>query len=173
MTAETAVANVGGMGRDPAAVSRFIEDFAQVLVDAGMSRIASRIFVALVATDSGRLTAADLAHQLRASPAAVSGGVRYLTQVSMVHRGREPGSRRDSYWVDDDVWYQSITQRDQLLARCADSMRTAVEVLGVDTPAGTRFAESVEFFEFLQRELRLVSERWEAHRNGLRGAPRS
>src|SRR5256885_1108722 len=46
------------------------------MVEAGMPRIASRIFVALVATDSGRLTAAELAEQLPASPAAISGGAR-------------------------------------------------------------------------------------------------
>jgi len=65
------------MPRDPQAVSRFVERFAQVMVDAGMPRIASRIFIQLVATDTGSLTAADLAERLQASPAAISGGVRY------------------------------------------------------------------------------------------------
>jgi DNA-binding transcriptional regulator GbsR (MarR family) len=152
------------MTRDPAAVSRFIEGFAQAFVEAGMPRIASRIFVALVATDSGRLTAAELAEQLRASPAAISGGVRYLVHVNLVSRGREPGSRRDHYRVDNDVWYQTIMQRDQLLARWTASLSEGADVLGADTPAGARFAESVEFFEFMQRELRLMSERWDKYR---------
>lgn len=156
--------------RDPAAVSRFVERFAQVMVEAGMPRIASRIFVALVATDSGRLTAAELAEQLRASPAAISGGVRYLTQVQLVSREREPGSRRDHYRVDDDVWYRTISQRDQLLAAWTSGLREGADVLGVDTPAGVRLAETVEFFEFLQRELRLVTERWHQHRAGRRPA---
>jgi DNA-binding transcriptional regulator GbsR (MarR family) len=153
--------------RDPAAVSRFVERFAQVMVEAGMPRIASRIFVALVATDSGRLTAGELAEQLHASPAAISGGVRYLTQVNLVSRGREPGSRRDHYRVDNDVWYQTITQRDQLLGRWTTSLREGADVLGDHTPAGARFAESVEFFEFLQKELQLISERWEKYRAEL------
>jgi len=150
--------------RDPAVISRFIERFAQVMVEAGMPRIASRIFVALLAADSGRLTAAELAEQLRASPAAISGGVRYLTQLNLVRRERDPGSRRDHYRVDDDVWYQTITQRDQLLARWAASLREGADVLGPDSPAGARFAETVEFFEFLQKELRLMTERWHAYR---------
>jgi DNA-binding transcriptional regulator GbsR (MarR family) len=153
--------------RDPDAVSRFVERFAQVMVEAGMPRIASRIFVALVATDSGSLTAGELAEQLRASPAAISGGVRYLIQVNLVSRGREPGSRRDHYTVDNDVWYQTITQRDQLLARWATSLREGADVLGDQTPAGARFAESAEFFEFLQKELGLISERWEKYRAEL------
>ncbi len=151
--------------RDPAVISRFIERFAQVMVEAGMPRIASRIFVALLAADSGRLTAAELAEQLRASPAAISGGVRYLTQLNLVRRERDPGSRRDHYRVDDDVWYQTITQRDQLLARWAASLREGADVLGPDSPAGARFAETVEFFEFLQKELRLMTEREGTCRN--------
>src|SRR2546423_11306563 len=107
-----------------------------------MPRIASRIFVALVATDSGRLTAAELAQRLRASPAAISGGVRYLIHVDLVRREREPGSRRDHYSVDSDVWYQTILQRDQLLAHWAASLREGADVLGADTPAGSRLAES-------------------------------
>lgn len=150
--------------RDPLAVSRFIERFAQVFVDGGMPRIASRVFVALIATDTGRLTAGELADLLRASPAAVSSGVRYLTGVNMVRRGREPGSRRDHYQVDPDVWYQTITQRDQLLDRWASQLRDGAEVLGEHTPAGARLAESVAFFEFLRDELRQITARWDAHR---------
>jgi DNA-binding transcriptional regulator GbsR (MarR family) len=149
--------------RDPAAVAAFIERFAQVHVDAGMPRIASRIFVALTATDAGRLTAADLAHQLRASPAAISGGVRYLLQLGLVRREREPGSRRDHYTVADDVWYQAITQRDQLLVRWTDNLRDGADVLGRDTPAGARMAESEEFFEFMQKELQDMVDRWRRH----------
>src|SRR5438105_2507702 len=129
-----------------------------------MPRIASRIFVALVATDSGRLTAGELAEQLQTSAGAISGGVRYLSQLNMVTREREPGSRRDHYRVEDDVWYQTITQRDQLLARWTASLREGADVLGADTPAGARMAETVEFFEFLQKELRLIPERWLAYR---------
>jgi DNA-binding transcriptional regulator GbsR (MarR family) len=145
-------------------VSRFIERFAETLVQAGMPRIASRIFIALLATDSSRLTAAELAEQLQVSPAAVSGAVRYLIQVNMVSRGREPGSRRDHYRVDNDVWYQTITQRDQLLARWAASLHEGADALGERTPAGARFAESAEFFEFLQEELLQMTQRWDKHR---------
>jgi DNA-binding transcriptional regulator GbsR (MarR family) len=154
--------------RDPAAVAGFVERFAQVFVDAGMPRIASRIFIALAATDTGRLTATELAEQLHASPAAISGGVRYLIQVDMVSRGREPGSRRDHYQVANDVWYQTITQRDQMLVRWTANLREGVQVLGAQTPAGARFAESVDFFEFMQKELRLMLERWDSHRAGAR-----
>jgi DNA-binding transcriptional regulator GbsR (MarR family) len=158
-----------GQARDPAELSRFIERFAQLLVDAGMPRIPARIFVALLATDSGRLTAAELGEALTASPAAISGGVRYLIQVEMIHREREPGSRRDHYRVQDNVWYQTISQRDQLMLRWAGSLRDGVAAAGPDTPAGARLAESVEFLEFMQRELAQLTRRWEEYRAGQAG----
>jgi DNA-binding transcriptional regulator GbsR (MarR family) len=150
--------------RDDAAVTQFVERFATVFVDAGMPRIASRIFVSLLATDSGRLTAAELSDRLQASPAAISGGVRYLIHVEMISRERDPGSRRDHYRVADDVWHETFTQRDSLLNRWISTMAEGVEALGDDTPAGGRMAESVEFFQFMQKELVASLDRWREYR---------
>ncbi|MDT5038690.1 MAG: hypothetical protein QOE03_3875 [Micromonosporaceae bacterium] len=157
--------------RDPAAVSRFVERFAQALVEAGIPRIAARVFVALVATDAGRLTAAELADRLRASPAAISGGVRYLIQLRLASREREPGSRRDHYRVSDDVWYQTILQRDHLVARWISSLREGIDAVGEQTAAGARMAETVEFFEFLQKELHETMGRWHEYRARRPGLP--
>jgi len=60
---------------DQDAVARFIERFAGGLTDAGMPRMPARVFVALLATDSGRLTAAELAERLHSSAGAISGAV--------------------------------------------------------------------------------------------------
>jgi DNA-binding transcriptional regulator GbsR (MarR family) len=146
--------------RDEEAVAHFVERFADLLVEAGMPRMPSRIFVRLMVTDSGRLSAAELAEHLQISPAAVSGGIRYLTQVEMVRRERPPGSRRDVYRVGQHPWHEALTQRDQLMLRWADSLRTGVDVLGETTEAGERIRESVEFFEFVAAELPLLMERW-------------
>src|SRR5262249_16563155 len=77
----------------------FLERFASVLVAAGFPAMPARVFAALHVTDSGRLTAAELADMLRISPAAVSGAVRYLSGLGLVHRERVPGSRRGHYPV--------------------------------------------------------------------------
>src|SRR4051794_35351511 len=47
--------------RDGDAVASYVERFAGVLTASGMPRMPSRVFVALLVTDSGRLTAAELA----------------------------------------------------------------------------------------------------------------
>ena len=161
----------GAAGRDQAAVSRFVERFASVLVEAGIPRMPARVFAALLATDSGRLTAAELSEQLQASPAAVSGGVRYLIGVGMVSREGEPGSRRHYYHVPDNVWDEVISGRDRVMAKWTAVLRDGVETVGAETPAGARLAESVQYFEFVSAELPRVLARWQERKAALaRGA---
>ncbi len=153
--------------RDRQAVSRFVERFASVLVEAGIPRMPARVFAALLATDSGRLTAAELSDQLQASPAAVSGGVRYLIGVGMVSREGEPGSRRHHYRVPDDVWDEVVTGRDRLLARWTAVLRDGIDIVGARTPAGARLADSVQYFEFVTAELPRVLARWQERKAAL------
>jgi hypothetical protein len=94
--------------RDSTAVRQFIQRFASLLADAGMPRMPARIFVALLTADTSRLTAEELAGLLKVSPAAVSGGVRYLIQVGLVSRETEPGSRRHVYVMPDNVWHEVL-----------------------------------------------------------------
>ena len=95
----------------------FIEKFAAVLILAGFPPMPARVFVALLVTDSGRLTAAELADLLQISPAAVSGAVRYLGGLGLVHKERVPGSRREYYRMPGDIWHQVLLLRNQALTR--------------------------------------------------------
>jgi DNA-binding transcriptional regulator GbsR (MarR family) len=147
--------------RDPEAVRQFVERFASALVDAGLQRMPARVFAALHGSDSGRLTAAELAESLQVSPAAVSGAVRFLTQFNMIRREREPGSRRDVFVVESDSWYEAIVTRDEVLLRWISNARDGIEVLGPDTPAGRRMAECAVFFQFIYEELKEVLEKWQ------------
>jgi len=144
------------------AVARFVERFALLLAEAGMGRMPARVFVRLLVTDSGRMTAPELAAALQVSPAAISGAVRYLDQVGLVTKGREPGERRDHYQVGDGAWLEAIVNRDKLLVTWASTMAEGVGVLGPGTPAGERMAQSARFFDFLQREMVDMIDRWRA-----------
>ncbi|MFC5053001.1 GbsR/MarR family transcriptional regulator [Saccharothrix xinjiangensis] len=150
--------------RDDQAVLRFIERFSSVFVEAGVPRMPARVFVALLSADSGSLTAAELADLLRVSPAAISGAVRYLTQVRLVSRERETGTRRDVYRVFDDVWYEALFRRDEMFRRWEVPLKEGIEVLGPDSPAGRRIAEMRAFFEFIQGELPTLLAHWREHR---------
>lgn len=153
--------------RDQANLRRFIERFAAVLVEAGIPRMPARVFAALLAADSGKLTAEDLSKQLQASPAAVSGGVRYLMGVGMVRREGEPGSRRHHYLVPDNVWDEVMRDRDRILERWTAALREGIDLLGADTPAGVRMADSVDYFEFVSAELPRIHARWQEHKASM------
>src|SRR5215211_2416403 len=153
------VESLGG-GRDEEAVMRFVERCALTLTEAGIPRMPARVFVALLVSDDGRRTAAELAEMLKVSPAAVSNAVRYLQQVRLAVREREPGERRDHYRLYNDTWYEAVTQRDEMLRRWQEDMREGIEAVGADTPAGRRLEETRRFYAFLLDEMPLLMERW-------------
>jgi DNA-binding transcriptional regulator GbsR (MarR family) len=146
--------------RDTGAVRAFIESFTSLLTQAGFPRTPARIFVALLTSDSSRLTAAELGELLQTSPASVSSGVRYLIQVGMVTAEGEPGSRRQHYRMPTDVWEEIVRLRDRQLARWVTELRDGVTALGADSPAGTRMADTVRYFEFLSGEMSDLLARW-------------
>jgi len=150
--------------RDTQAVSQFVERFGGILADTGVPRMPARILAALLTTDSGRLTAAEIADLLQISPAAVSGAVRYLTTVQIVSREREPGSRRDVFRMRDNVWYETTFRKDQMLVLIDEVLSQGVDTLGADTEAGMRLDETREFFRFMHGELGSLLDRWRGHR---------
>jgi DNA-binding transcriptional regulator GbsR (MarR family) len=147
-------------GRDTTEVDRFVEKFALLLTEAGLARMPARVFGALLVTDEGKLTAGELADTLRVSPAAISGAVRYLIQVGLILRGRDPGERRDHYEVTDDMWYEAYANRDQQFVQWAGLMKEGVAAVGADTKAGWRLETSRQFFEFIRQEIPALLARW-------------
>ncbi|MEU6159812.1 MarR family transcriptional regulator [Streptomyces sp. NPDC047130] len=156
--------------RDPEAVSRFVELFAGQLTDAGMARMPARVFAALLASDDGVLTSAQLGDQLQVSPAAVSGAVRYLSQTHLISREREPGSRRERYRVHNNQWYEAIANREGLLRNWQSAVREGVTAVSPGSPAERRLRETLEFFEFIEGELNDMMRRWREKRGAAGGA---
>jgi DNA-binding transcriptional regulator GbsR (MarR family) len=151
--------------RDNVAVRDFIERFTGLLTQAGFPRTPARIFVALLTSDSSSLTATDLGELLQTSPASVSGGVRYLMQVGLVTAQGEPGSRRQHYQMPAHVWDEITLLRDRQFARWATELRGGVDALGAGSPAGSRLAETVRYFEFLSAEMSSLLSRWHRERD--------
>jgi DNA-binding transcriptional ArsR family regulator len=146
--------------RDEDAVRRYVESLGLVMSQIGMQRMSARVFAALMVSDSGQLTAAELAEQLSVSPAAVSGAVRYLDQVGLAIKAREPGERRDHYRLSDDLWYATFLKRDRFLIMWRDAATEGIDALGADTPAGKRLAEMRDFLAFMLVEVNNLYDRW-------------
>lgn len=147
----------------PTDVERFVERFALLLADAGLARMPARVFAALLVTESGKMTAGEIADTLRVSPAAVSGAVRYLLQVELIVRRRDPGERRDHYEVTDDMWYEAYANRDKLMEQWSLAMAEGVAAVGPDTKAGWRLETSRQFFDFLREQIPELMDKWRAY----------
>lgn len=139
----------------------FVERFGALLEEAGTPRMAARVLAALLVTDDGALTSAELARDLHVSPAAISGAVRYLTQVSLLVRERERGSRRDRYVLHGTgLWYEALVRRYEILDRWRAQVNDGIAVVGADTPAGARLVETAVFFDFLLETMPHILDRW-------------
>jgi DNA-binding transcriptional ArsR family regulator len=148
--------------RDEQALRELVEQLGRLLADWGLPRMAGRVTFVLMTADERSLTAGELAERLGVSPAAISGAVRYLTQIHMVTRDVAPGSRRDRYRLLDDSWYEVTLEKMTLLSTLADLARAGVDAAGGEgTPAGARLAGMRDFYDFVQKELPALLARWQ------------
>ncbi|GAB3610253.1 MULTISPECIES: GbsR/MarR family transcriptional regulator [Humibacter] len=152
------------MARDEERVQEYVERGAAVLNGAGFPRMPSRVLMTLTAAESA-LTAAELAERLNASPAAISGAVRYLQTLAMIHRVSQPGSRRDVYELPDNSWYAATMAETRVYDMMIAISEDAVDAVGgPDSHAGERLTELAGFFRFIRKRLPALLDEWAASR---------
>jgi DNA-binding transcriptional ArsR family regulator len=147
-------------GRDPAAVGQFEQRFTEALAQMGMPRMLSRVFACLMTTDSGSMTSAELVQRLRVSPASISKAVGILEEQQLIRRERD--GRRERYVVDDDAWYRATIASVVTNNLFAEAALDGAEVLGPDTPAGARLADTGRFLKNFGDDLLRSGEYWYA-----------
>ena len=145
----------------------FVERLGAALTSAGLARLPSRIFAAVLVDEDGRMTAAEIGEALGVSPASVSGAVKYLDGVGMVRRERERGSRRDVFVVDDEAWHDTLLQADNIYRPMIAALGQGIDDLGPDDPARNRLIVSRAFMQFILEELHGINDRWAARRRQL------
>ena len=143
------------------------QHLASALVDAGMPRMPARVWAALLSSDDGRLTAADLGRLLDVSAGAVSGAVRYLVQVGFIRRERDPGTRRDVYVAMDELWHDMLLRSNQTYGPIIRALDEGVRVNGADSPSGARLELSRAFLDFVGEEMAAMATRWQERRATL------
>ena len=139
-------------GRDPAVMRAFEAEFAAMIVDTGLSRMAARVLARLYITDGGSLTAADLVEWLRVSPASISKAVGYLERLDLIRRERD-SRRRERYVVDDDFWLRAWSASARKNAMWAAVTRQGAAIFGPTTPAGSRLECLAQFFDRLHADM--------------------
>lgn len=150
------------MAKDEAGLRTAVEQSAAILTAAGFPRMPARAMMTLLVSETGGYTAAELADILGVSAAAVSGAVRYLQTIGMVHRVSEPGSRRDRYALPEHAWYTAIGRGTPIYNSLATLAETAVEAIGdPDSDAARRTSEMAAFYRFLSTRMASLLDEWE------------
>lgn len=147
----------------------FVENMAAAFVDAGMQRMASRVFAAVLASPEAALTPSEIGAQLQVSAGAVSGAVGYLEQTGMIRRTHVPGSRHSLITLGDDIWYEAFASRNPILERWRDLAAEGIDELPAGGPAAERLSVMHDFFEFMITELPEMMERWRKVRESKHG----
>jgi DNA-binding transcriptional ArsR family regulator len=156
------------MPRDEQGLKAAVDQSAAVLTAAGFPRMPARVLMALVVADRGGLTASELGEQLGVSAAAISGAVRYLEQIGILHRLPQPGSRRDKWEFLDDAWYTALMAKSPIYGVIAELGDRAADAIGDETAAGSlRAREMARFYRFVDTRMPDLMREWET----LRGEP--
>ncbi|MER8185719.1 helix-turn-helix domain-containing protein [Kitasatospora sp. NPDC094015] len=135
-------------GRDAEAVRDYEEAFTTLLMQQGLPKMMARVLTCLFTTDAGSVTASELVRRLDVSPASVSKAVAFLEGQGLIRRERDE-RRRERYFVDDGVWYESMIATARTNAKLADTARQGVGVLGSGTPAAVRLENIARFMDFV------------------------
>lgn len=144
---------------DPA-VDEFLTRFTTQITNTGVPRTAAAALACLYTTDSGSLTAAELAQRLRVSPATISSAVGMLEMQGLLRRERDAHSRRDRYVVDENIWIRATLVSARQVYDLAEVVRRGAEILGASTPAGTRVHLTSQYLDFVGRDMIESAERW-------------
>lgn len=142
----------------------FIERASSEMVAQGFPRMPARVLMTLTATEEGKATAEELAARLQASPAAISGAVKYLGVVGFVRNSTIPGTRKHVYSLGDTPWYAASFTRGQLYQQIENSLRSSTDDMPPESKAKARIEEVADFFRFMQERLPAVLEDWHAER---------
>lgn len=130
----------------PKEVRAFTDEFAASLAATGMPRMTARVFVCLLTAEARGRTSADLVRALQVSPASISKSVAYLEAMDLLVRRLDPGTRRERYRVDEDVWLRAWQNDTGAHGRVAAAAERGVAIFGADTAAGIRLGRMGQFF---------------------------
>ena len=146
-----------GRGRDDEAVREYEETFTTLLMRQGLPKMTARVLTSLFIADAGGLTASELGQHLQVSPASVSKAIAFLEDQGLIRRERDE-RRRERYFVDDYVWYQSTIASARGIAQVAETARQGVGILGPDTPAAARLENVARFLDFVSEGITRAAE---------------
>lgn len=151
----------------------FIEEVGLSFELVGLPRMAGRIFGWLLISNPPHQSPGELAEVLQASKGSISTMTRLLVQIGLIERISLPGHRRDYFRIKINAWSELTKQRLTQIQAFRQLAERGLELLqGEDPHLLQRLEEMRDMHAFLERELPLMTERWEQQR-GKSGPPQT
>jgi DNA-binding transcriptional regulator GbsR (MarR family) len=147
-------------GDEQEVAARFIRDVGADLANQGFPRMPALVLLALMSSESGRLTSAELGEELGVSAAAISGAIKYLALVGFVRVLTEPGGRKHLYSIGDTPWYTASLRAAPRFHENEARMREAAAALASRPEASARIEELADFYAFMGDRLPTLLDEW-------------
>jgi len=146
---------------------RFVEEIGLVFDSMHLPRMAGRVLGAILLGPADGPTAADLAGTLQASKGSISNMTQLLIHYRFVERTVRAGDRRDRFVIKSGAWARMMLWRLELLQRLQELAGDGLELLP-DDGNPVPLQEVRDMYAFLERELPMLFDRWEAERRATR-----
>jgi len=141
----------------------YIEEFSFAMEGFGLSRMAGRVFAALLIADPAEQSAEDLAKQLKASRGGISGAVNLLEHAGLIERTRKLGDRRDYFRNKPNAMYESLKASTMMITQFTGLVDKGFELINEDDSEVSRgLIDLKEYISFFNAELPKLFERFEA-----------
>lgn len=141
-----------------------VESSAAELTAHGFPAMPARVVMALTVSEEGRLTSEQLSSFLSASPAAISGAVRYLNTLGVIRQATVAGSRRHVYSLTHTPWYTVSLTNPSVYRNLTRLLESGSAHLDAGSSARGRVQEMAEFFRFLERRMPELLDEWNDRR---------
>jgi DNA-binding MarR family transcriptional regulator len=149
----------------------FIQDFGERYQNFGLSKLMGRI-VGLLIFEEGPLSLDQIAEQLQVSKGPVSQITRRLNENGLIRKVWVPGSRRDHYAAEDEIFLRAFASHAALLGQnqnLADSYRPDEDGEPGATPPHFqwRVEEMHRFYELMSEHLNRFMDEWRVERRRM------
>lgn len=149
----------------------YVEEVALFFEQAGLPRMAGRIFGWLLVCEPPHQTLDELAAAVRGSKASMSTMTRLLMQLKIAEKVRPPGARRDAWRIRPDAWSATLEDQARLVAVGRALAERGLELLGGRSAnLRARLLGFREGYAWLEREMPRLLARWRRLHPGGGGA---
>jgi DNA-binding transcriptional regulator GbsR (MarR family) len=163
MTEMLDTSSTGDLPRSgPSPERAFAERAGLFFEDAGLPRMSGRIIGWLLVCSPERQSAQQLAEALGASRASISTMTQLLQRAGLIERETIVGSRLIYYRHSSHTWSKQMRTAGSQVVRAKSLAEEGLRLLAdADPKRRRRLDEMRRFYEFFERELSALMDRWE------------